>query len=53
MHVAVAAEVDPAGPNLPAAHATPEHVVAPAVADSADREVTRVSRETYNTHQTV
>ena len=31
VHVAVAAEVDPEGPCLPAAHAAPEHVEAPAV----------------------
>ena len=33
MHIAVAAEMDPPGPYLPAAHAEPEHVadeVAPA-----------------------
>ena len=29
VHVAVAAEVDPEGPCLPAAHAAPEHVEAP------------------------
>ena len=39
MHVAVAAEVDPAGPYRPAAHAEPEHVEAPVIADG---EVTRV-----------
>ena len=30
VHVAVAAEVDPAGPYRPAAHAEPEHELAPA-----------------------
>ena len=34
MHVAVAAEEDSVGPNLPAAQGVPEHVVLPAVADS-------------------
>ena len=29
MHVALAAEVDPTGPDLPAAHAEPEQVEAP------------------------
>ena len=50
VHVAVTAAVDLAGPYVPAAQGEPVHVEAPAVADS---EVTRVSRGTYNTHQTV
>jgi 5-deoxy-D-glucuronate isomerase len=50
VHVAVAAAVDLAGPYAPAAQGEPVHVEAPSVADS---EVTRVSRGTYNTHQTV
>ena len=49
VHVALAAEVDPAGPYRPAAHAEPEHVEAPVIADD---EVTRVRRGTYTTHQT-
>ena len=35
MHVAVAAEMDPPGPYLPAAHAVPEHVAVAAEVDPA------------------
>ena len=35
MHVAVAAEMDPPGPYLPAAHAEPEHVTMAAEVDPA------------------
>ena len=34
MHVAVAAEMDPPGPYLPAAHAEPEHVAVAAEVDA-------------------
>ena len=44
-HIAVDDEVAPAWPYSPAAHAEPEHVEAPAVADS---ETTRVNAATMH-----